>query len=153
MAQPLLNSPPLSLCYAMAGVLSLYNFQASCEVNNKDSHTGETAIKDDQESQARLLQLGQYVYSHAHIHCASWNLQFGCPAAEVWRKKTSRFPRQHYYPGYQPQALTQKKGEQCRNTSHLPFPVTLKAGIKGFILAAALKLEGFADFLLLVAHT
>ena len=46
-----------------------------------------------------------------------------------------------------------KKWEQCRNTSHPPFPVTLKVQIKGIIPAIALKLEGFAAFLLLIVHT
>jgi len=89
------------------------------------------------------------VYFRAQIHSASWSHQFGCPAAEVWRRKTSRFPKRHHYPGLQPQALTQKK----RDASHPPFPVTLKAGIKGLIPPLALKLEGFAAFLLLIACT
>lgn len=118
--------------------------QSSCEVSNKGAHTRRSCcnIKPGGTGPA----------------CCSWAgvcipmLKSALPAGasglgglqqEVWGRKASRFPRQHHYPDYQPQALRINRNNWEYQSTYIPC--YFKSRNQG--PAITLKLFCFSQFM------
>lgn len=120
--------------------------QASCEVNNRDSHTRETAIKEDQDAQGPLAAVGPVrVFPCSHPLC-----QLEPPVrmsrSRGLEEENQQVPKATLLPRLPTSGTHTKKGGTMQEYQSSPIPCYFKSRNQGIYTSRCPKTRGLCRF-------